>query len=207
MLRSLSSRMVFGLLLATFALPLAAKAQAQEDQSVADAARRARELKKTTVKPLRVVTEDDLPSRPPDSGSQPAAAHPAASTQPAAGQPAGPAGAAPPAPVNTDKKSKAAADAELAALKEAVEKAQKEADSLKRELALDQDTFFSNADSAHDSTGKAKLDELRQLLSDKQQDLSDLQAKLAALKPADSDTTPADNSNNSDQPAAPAPQP
>jgi hypothetical protein len=185
MYRNLSSRLILSLLLAAFVLPLATLAQSQDDQSVAEAARRAKELKKAAAKPPKVVTEDDLPASSATASAQPAAATPADGQAPASAtdQP----GATP----TKSKKAKASEDAELAALKAAVEKAKKDADLSKRELALDQDTFYSNPDYAHDTDGKAKLDELLKEVADKKQIFDELKAKLAAILPPGSDTTPA----------------
>jgi hypothetical protein len=211
MLRSIPSRLILSFLLAAFALPLAVVAQSQDTESVADAARRAREQKKSLPKAAKVVTEDDIPARLPEPVAQPAAAQLDAA-QPGTAQPAGATADKPGAPTakDKDKKAKAAEDAELAALKEAVVKAQKETDISKRDLALDQDTYLSTPDFEHDTAGKAKLDELRQLFADKQQSLEQVKEKLAAFI-ADHPNTPASNSaNNPDQPATPpdsAPQP
>jgi hypothetical protein len=178
MLRSLSSRLFLTTLLAGFALPAVATAQSQTDQSVAEAARRAREQKKTAAKPVKVVTEDDIPARIPAATDQPAA--PAANGS-AAAQPTAPSGK-PPAP--KDPAAKAAQDAEIAALKEAIAKATEDADVLTRSLSLGQDSYLSNPDYVHDTAGKAKLDNIKQQISDKQDALVQLKAKLAALIPA-----------------------
>jgi hypothetical protein len=67
-------------------------------------------------------------------------------------------------------------------MKEAIADAEKDADLLNRELALQQDTYLSNADYAHDTAGKAKLDALQQQVNDKRQDIDRLKTRLAALQ-------------------------
>jgi hypothetical protein len=181
MLRSLSPRLVLTLLLPALALPFAARAQSQDPQtpSIADAARRSKEQKKNAVKPVKVVTEDDIPARPADPGNAPTAAPQQTTSEAAApGQPAAPA---------SDKDAaaaKTADDADLAKLKSEVEQALREFELAQRGLSLDQDTFLANPDYIHDKAGKAKLDAERQQVADKQQLLDQLKAQLAARKPA-----------------------
>ena len=79
---------------------------------------------------------------------------------------------------------------ELAALKEQIKQAESDLDLAKREQALQQDTYFSNPDYVHDTAGKARLDALKQQITDKQQELDRLKARLAELQPA-SATPPA----------------
>ena len=67
-------------------------------------------------------------------------------------------------------------------MKAAIADAEKDADLLNRELALQQDTYLSNADHAHDTAGKAKLDALQQQVNDKGQDIDRLKPRLAALQ-------------------------
>jgi hypothetical protein len=54
---------------------------------------------------------------------------------------------------------------------------------VKREQALQQDTYFSNPDYVHDTAGKAKLDSIKQQITGKQQELDRLKARLAELQP------------------------
>jgi hypothetical protein len=184
MLRTPSSRLFLATLLAALVLPATAIAQSQSDQSVADAARRAREQKKTQPKPVKVVTEDDIPARIPASAVQPAAQPGQAATPaPDGSTPAQPAAPAGKPAVPKDAAAKAAQDAEIAALKESIAKAQEDVDVFTRSLALGQDSFLSNPDYAHDTAGKAKLDNLKQQISDKQDALAQLKTKLAALTP------------------------
>jgi hypothetical protein len=192
MLRKPSSRLMLTFLLAAFALPLAplARSQDAQTQSVADAARRAKEQKKNAAKPVKIVTEDDLPARPPDTSdatptaaSQPTSTSqaPPASPSDAPGQPAAPA----------DKNAaKTGDDPEYAKLKAQTDGAEKEIELLKRSLSLDQDTFLSNPDYVHDKAGKAKLEDEREQIAEKQQALDQLKAQLATHKPLASAAPP-----------------
>jgi type I restriction-modification system DNA methylase subunit len=69
-------------------------------------------------------------------------------------------------------------------LKEQIKQGQSDLDLAKRELALQQDTYFSNVNYARDTAGKAKLDDLKQQVSDKQQELERLKARLTELQAA-----------------------
>ena len=189
-------------LIATFAVPTLSFAQSQDDssQSVAEAARKAKERKKTAPKENHVITDDTLQLRPAsaDSNGAPpagtvikttptvAAGDPTAataSTSPTAASTEA-AATAKPADVSTaaaDQKKKAEAAAAAAKTKELLAQAQTQLDILKRELALDSDSFFSNPDYAHDAKGKAKLDDLKQLIGDKQTSVEELKRQLTEL--------------------------
>jgi hypothetical protein len=210
------------------ALVPAAVAQSQDSDSVADAARRARDQKKaqTAPKPAKVFTDDDIkppsPELPPavqtaaapvDSipGTEPGRIKtvPAASSEadkaPSTGDTSADSTApgvvkptpAPEAPAGPDPKVLQ----EIADLKVSIKSAASDLDLLQRELALQQDTFYSNTDYAHDTAGKAKLDDMRQQISDKQAELEKLKAHLAELGP------PADAAASAAPPPAAPPQP
>ncbi len=66
-------------------------------------------------------------------------------------------------------------------MKQQLAEAQKVLDLLQRELALQQDAFYTNPDHDRDTSGKAKLDDLKQQVLGKQQSVDDLKAKLAAF--------------------------
>ena len=163
---------------------VAAAAFAQSQDSVAEAARRAREKKKTAAKPAKVVTDETLDVKKGDVQS-------AAAEQ--LRMPGTPETQAQPAPANTPSSAspgekKGSEDEklakELAALKEQIKQAQSDVDLAQREQALQQDTYFSNPDYVHDTAGKAKLDAMKQQITDKQQELNRLKARLAELQPA-----------------------
>jgi hypothetical protein len=217
----ISLRLAIAFLIAASIFPLTALGQSQDSssQSVADAARRAREQKKAAAKqPAPVITDDTLkpsaPATPAASVPAPAqspdaapASAPASAAKPAtdsAGAPdasIAPAPAGQPAPAATakDADQKAKAPAELASLKEELAKAQKNLDLARRELGLEQDNVYSKTNYANDTSGKAKLDDLKQQITDKQQAVDALKSKLASLLESLGSNAPA-------TPAAP-PQP
>ncbi|HEY1471450.1 MAG TPA: hypothetical protein VGF61_20595 [Candidatus Acidoferrum sp.] len=186
-------------------------AQDSQDTSVAEAARRAQEQKKSTPKSPKVITNDNLPGAPkPDAitpaGTQ-AAPSPSAPNQLVNTSEASPARPAPiaadatepapaadttPAPAATaDAKAppapdNAAANPEVAALKRQIADQQKEVDLLMRLYALDQDAFLVNPDHAKDPQGKAKLDTQQEEIHAKVAELAALKAKLDAIAPGES---------------------
>jgi uncharacterized coiled-coil protein SlyX len=191
MLSGKSLRFAMPLIVACSLLPRAATAlsqdsQTQQTQSVADAARRARQDKKNAAaKSSKVITDDDLDKTPkpgaeglnvgapPKSDSQPPSPAAVAAAE-AADQPA--------TSTTKDSSKKAGPDPEITKLKGQIAQAKKELDLLQRELALDQDTFYSKMDYAHDTAGKAKLASEQQQIDDKQQQLEGLKTRLAALQ-------------------------
>lgn len=165
------------------------QAQSNDQGSVADAARRAREQKKAAAKPGQVVTNDTLePAKAVAAAPKPESATEA---------PMAPASAAPGteeaaananvAPANVAKSEESAADVEkkkaeekkaLEALKRQIREKQQEVDLAQRGLALASDTFYSRPDFSRDTDGKAKLDAMQSDLSQKQDELAQLKAKL-----------------------------
>ena len=187
MSRFISLRLAVSVVLASALLPGAGFAQSQD--SVAEAARRSRAQKKNSEKPPKVVTDETLEVKKGDVQS--AAAEqlrmPGTPVTPAA--PANAPSTAAPSEKKGSEDEKLAK--ELAALKEQIKQAQSDLDLVKREQALQQDTYFSNPDYARDNAGKAKLDAIKQQISDKQQELDRLKARLAELQPqGDSATAP-----------------
>jgi hypothetical protein len=164
-------------------LPAAAFAQSQDSQSVAEAARKARAQKKNTEKAPKVITDETLDVKKGDvqsataeqprmPGSPEVPAQPAAAAAP--GTPASPA-------AKDQKDAKEVAD-----LKVKIKRAQDDLDLLQREQTLENDRYYSQTDYAHDTAGKAKLDDLKQQVTDKQQELDRLKARLAELQLAQS---------------------
>lgn len=212
MSRRIALRLALTVLVAALVFPLLGFAQSQgtqtqdsQNQSVADAARRAREQKKAAAKqPAPVITDDTLkrsapaaqpadePSPAPTSEVAPAAATVPAAQPPADSSSAPAATAAPveqPAPT-AEAEKKANDSAELAALKQQLAEEQKGLELLQRELSLQQDTYISNPDHSHDIAGKTKLDAMLQQITGKQQDLDALKAQLAALQSSASSAPP-----------------
>jgi hypothetical protein len=177
MSRFISMRLVISIVLASVLLPAAAFAQSQDSDSVADAARRAREQKKAAAKPAKVITEDDV--KPATPGSSEAAPAPGTPSPSASGE-ANPGGASAAPDAKDEKTAK-----EIADLKEQIKQAQGDLDLAQRQLALEQDTYQSNPDYVHDTAGKAKVDGFKQQVSEKQQELEHLKTRLAELQPAE----------------------
>jgi hypothetical protein len=188
MSRFISLRLAVSVVLASALLSAAAFAQSQD--SVAEAARRAREKKKTAAKPAKVVTDETLDVKKGDVQSAAAEQLRMPGTPETQAQPApanAPSSAAPSEKKGAEDEKLAK---ELAALKEQIKQAQSDLDLAQREQALQQDTYFSNPDYVHDTAGKAKLDALKQLITDKQQELDRLKARLAELQPVTPAATP-----------------
>jgi hypothetical protein len=182
MSRFISLRLAVSVVLASALLPAAAFAQSQD--SVAEAARRARAQKKNAEKPAKVITDETLEVKKGDVQSAGAEQLRMPGTPETPAQPA-PANAVPPAAQkgkNASEDEKLAK--ELAALKEQIKQAQSDLDLAQREQALQQDTYFSNPDYVHDTAGKVKLDAIKQQITDKQQELDRLKAGLVELQPA-----------------------
>jgi len=79
-------------------------------------------------------------------------------------------------------KEAAGQDEEIARLKLQITQAEKDLELDRRQLSLDQDSYFSNPDYVHDTAGKAKLDGEKQQINDKQQEIERLKTRLAALE-------------------------
>ncbi len=187
MLRCIVLRLALPAVLSAVLIPAATFAQSQDTQSVAEAARRAREQKKaaTNAKPARVITEDDVKPATPDA--TPASGFPTPPPNP--GGTANPPAGAPAAEGSKDAKERDAK--ELAELKEKFKQAQSDLDLMQREAALAQDTFYSNPDYAHDTAGKAKLDTQKQQIGDKQEEVARLKARIQELQPPPDASAPA----------------
>lgn len=192
--RPIVLRSVFAVVLAGAFLPMALS-QPQDSQSVAEAARRAREKKKDSAKPAKVITDDTLDVKKGDVQSAVAEEPKIAGAPEAAKQSAN--GTANPAA--SDAKTQAAQDdklkKEIAAVKERLKDALGDLDLLQRENRLDQDTYYSEPNFASDTAGKQKLDDEQQKMSDKRQEIDRLKAKLADLQ-----TSLGESSSPSSQP-------
>ena len=187
MTRSIVLRLAVPALLAAALLPVAAFSQSQDSQSVADAARKAKEKKKASTKPAKVITEDDVKTVPQTAGG----AQASAATSSTSAAPAAPAANATNAAAvsNNDAAGSSGAEGakddkdpkEVKALKAQLKQLQSDLDWLQRELRLDQDTYYSKPDYASDTTGKQKLDDETQKVNEKKQEVDSLKAKLAEL--------------------------
>jgi hypothetical protein len=204
MLRTITLRLALPVVLYAALLPAAPFAQSQDTQSVAEAARRARAQKKSAEKPPKVITDETLDVKKGDVQSATAEqlripGSPETPAQPVAGAANAQAGAAGDTATNapaqnpkTPEDKARAALKERVALKEKIKDAQSDLDLLQREYQLDQDSFYSSPDYANNPSGKAKLDAMKQQITDKQQELEQLKARLSALPPAQEnpETTP-----------------
>ena len=170
-------------------------AQGGQEQSVAEAARKAREQKKTAAKPSTVITNDTLkPATPATVQNAVAATESMPGTNAPASTDATAAAGAPAEtaePANTTSEAEAAKKkAEIEALKLQVADKAKEMDLQQRELALANESYYSRPDFSKDPDGKAKLDAMQSDLAQKKDELAQLKAKLKALAP-DADQKPA----------------
>jgi len=168
-------------------LILAGPAQPQDSQaqSVADAARRAREDKKSskpTSRASKVITDDDLSSTAKSAEGVNVGAPPKLETQPPSESAVAATEAADQVADSGKADVKKGDDPEVTKAKEDLAKASKELDLLQRELALDQDTFYSNTDYVHDKVGQTKLANEQQQINIKQQEVSALKAHLQELE-------------------------
>ena len=154
---------------------------------MADAARRAREQKKSaaktpTAKSSKVITDDDVPKAPQPTDGVNVGAPAKLETQPPTQATVAAVEAADQAAATGTESGKKSDDPDIAKAKEAVATAEKELDLLKRELALDQDTFYSNTDYVHDKAGQTKLAGEQQAINNKQVELDGLKAKLQEIE-------------------------
>ena len=179
--RSILLRSAFAVVLVGASLPVAFSAP-QDSQSVAEAARRAREKKKDSAKPATVITDETLDVKKGDVQSAVAEEAKIAGARDAANPPGNRAAN----PASSDAKTQAAAEEklkkEIARVKEQLKDALGDLDLLQRENRLDQDTYYSKPNFAGNTLGKQKLDDQQQKMSDKRQEIDRLKAKLADLQ-------------------------
>lgn len=189
-----------------------------QNQSIAEAARKSRQAAKNSSKPSKVITDDNLDKENIKPGAQGlnVGAPAELETQPPSPGAVAEAAATPSTPPDPATEVAASDDPEIARLKDTIADAEKDADIARRDLALQQDTFYSNPDYVHDTAGKAKLAGIQQQINDKQQEIDRLKTRLAALeetqkkkrgKAAARPQAPADQSTNPNAgpPASPKP--
>jgi hypothetical protein len=199
-------RLIAMLLAAGVCLPIATQAQSQQsgsqDSSVADAARRNRDQKKNSANSSKVITDDDLDRHElkPGKGGFNVMAPPQLETEPPSAEAVAAAEAADNASGEEAQKEAVAQDADIAKLKVQITQGEKDLDVLRRQLALDQDSYLSKTDYAHDTAGKSNLDNEKQQINDRQEANERLKTRLAALEELKSHRKPARKK------AAPAPQ-
>jgi hypothetical protein len=194
---SIPLRLALSAILAAAILPAKVFAQSQDTESVADAARRARAQKKNAEKPAKVITDETLDVKKGDV--QIATAEqlrmpgtPETQTQPAADAANAQDGASADAsskPQSSEEEKARALLKQRVTLKEKIKDAKTDLDLLQREYQLDQDSLYSSPDYLKNTSGKEKLDAMKQQISDKQQDLDRLKAELAALPAPEESST------------------
>jgi hypothetical protein len=171
------------LLAACFTGMPSARGQSEQEQSVAEAARKAREQKKTTAKPSSVITNDTLkPATPATVQQAPASAdsNPGANATAASGASADAASVGEPGKGPTEGQI-AEKKAKIEALKQEIADKAKEVDLQQRVLALANESYYSRPDFSKDPDGKVKLDAMQSDLAQKQGELAELKAKLKDL--------------------------
>lgn len=167
------------------------RAQGQQEESVAEAARKAREQKKTPAKPSTVITNDTLKPATPGTVQDATAATermPGADAT-SSDATADATTAAAPAKESSDEEI-AKKKAQIEALKQQIADKAKEVDLQQRTLALENESYYSRPDFSKDPAGKAKLDAMQTDVAQKKDELAQLKAKLKDLAP-DADQKPA----------------
>jgi hypothetical protein len=187
--KTLATPLFSALFCTLLVIPAAVEAQSQNKptQSVVEAAKRDRERKKGAKTPEKVVTTDDLmPVGSRDSSTQGAASTSNAgtssseATQNATAQTSEESSAS--AAPAEDQATKEEQAAKLTDLKNQLASAKSDLDLVQRQIALQQDTYYSNPDYVHDTAGKAQLDQMHQQASDKKAVVDRLKAELAELQ-------------------------
>jgi hypothetical protein len=194
-MRVFSLPVIVALVSVAIGLPAAMRAQSQDasqqsssqDSSVANAARRSRDKKKNpsnSPKSTKVITDDDLDRRNFQPGQEGlnVGASPMMETQPPSLKAVAAAEAADEASEQQAVKDAAEQDAKLERLKLEITEAEKGLDLAQRQLALDQDSFLSNPDHVHDAAGKAKLNDEKQDINDRQGKIEQLKSRVVALE-------------------------
>ena len=195
------------LLAAPLAIPAVASAQSQDSSqsgqqdSLAAAARRAREEKKDQPKPAKVWDNDNIPTDPGSvsvigdtaaPADQAASDHPQTDQQPDQQAPSNSTSEA------TDK-DKAATTAELDADKKRLASLKTDLDILQRKLALDQQTYYGKPDYSSDKAGAAALKSEQDQIDAKKQQIDELQKKMNDLQAQAAAPTAAPPANNQNQ--------
>jgi uncharacterized coiled-coil protein SlyX len=169
-----------------FAAPPLAVAgpQSQQHPSVAEAARHARKLKKTSSKQARVWDNDTLPVG--GSGVNTVGPTPVAPESAAEGHPGGRSAqgdSAAPSSVNPQGSDKQRIEAvgEMNSLKERLAEAERVLNVSQRAFDLQRDTYYSKTNFAEDKAGKARLDAMQADIATQQATVDSLKARIAIL--------------------------
>jgi hypothetical protein len=156
--------------------------QEQAENSIAAAARRARENKKEHAKPTKVWDNDNIPT----SAASLSVVGNAPPADNSANQPANvPPGSAAPGAANSasaDASKKSAVEADLAAAKERLQTLQNDLDIAQRKSTLDSQMYYSKPDYAADKVGAATLEDEQSQLEAKRQEVADAKKRVADLE-------------------------
>jgi len=158
-------------------------AQSQTGDSLADAARKAREQKKEAPKPKKVFTNDDIAPAPATSAAQNQAANKGAQAQAAGKESAAAKDSGAP---KQDPNGEAAWRKRFADQRTKIAKAQAELDVLQRELQKSQVQYYPDPQKAMQqqysrkdvNDTQAKIDAKKQEIAQLQQQLSDMEDQL-----------------------------
>ena len=167
-------------LLTPLIAPLAtvsARAQQQQDDSLASAARRSQEQKKDQAKPAaKVWDNDNMPSKP-------GAISVVGQTSESTGSSATPAAnAAVDAGAGITPEDKAAIEADVASAKSQLANLKADLDVMQRKYSLDQQTYYGKTNYAADKAGAAALAGEKSDVDAKQADVAAAEKKLAAVQ-------------------------
>jgi BMFP domain-containing protein YqiC len=182
MLRCIPLRLALLAVLAGTLFSCAAISQSQDTQSVAEAARRAREKKKANTRPVKVITDETLDVKKGDVQSAVAEVPRMPGAPEAKDQSASGAANAAPSSATTQSGEEEKLKKEVAAAKEQLKQALGDLDLLQREYRLDNEAFYSKPDYSGDKAGKQKLDDEKQQINDKREEVERLRAKVADLE-------------------------
>jgi DNA repair exonuclease SbcCD ATPase subunit len=166
----------------------------QQEDSLAAAARRTRELKKQQPKVAKVWSNDNIPKSPAGVSVVGQAAPAEEDANPPANPQNAPASAADSAKQGAQTSKKAGIEADLAGAKDQIQTLQNDLDILRRKYTLDQQQYSSRPLFTSDAAGAANLKDEQDQIDAKQQELSDAQKKIedlqSKLSAADSSAPP-----------------
>ena len=164
------------LILAAMGLILAAFSAGAQEQSLAEAARKAREKKKDAPKATKVFTNDNIPKAGAEVSVVGSTAAPAAE---GGETPAAKAGEEPIDP----SKDEAGWRAKFADMRGKIAQAEKELDILQRELNLMQQQYYSDPNKAlREQYERKEINDHRKKIQDKQDELQRLRQQLTDLE-------------------------
>jgi chromosome segregation ATPase len=175
-MKAQKAAVVLGICAFLAGLPAVTRAQ-QTGQSLADAARKAKEQQKQAPKAKMVWTNDNLPT----SATVSVVGQPQQGTAASAAQ-AQPTEEAGTSPTSDDANDLAKATAELTDAQKDVESLKTDLDIAQREYKLDADQYYGTPNYAADQQGQAKLDAEKSEIAAKQEALEAAQKKVDELQ-------------------------